>query len=63
MSKFVLGEEQQALTPIQIVAANANGLISSFGREGVDSGDAVIVMNKWQDNYGDNLPEYVSPLN
>ena len=63
MSMFVLGEEQQALTPIQIVAANANGLISSFGREGVDSGDAVIVMNKWQDNYGDNLPEYVSPLN
>ena len=63
MSMFVLGEEQQALTPIQIVAANANGLTSSFGREGVDSGDAVIVMNKWQDNYGDNLPEYVSPLN
>ena len=48
---------------IQKVAANANGLASNFSREGVDSGDAVIVKLKWLGKYGTVLPEYVSPLN
>ena len=63
MSLFVLGAEKQELTQVQKVAANANRVVSSFGREGVDSGDAVIVMNKCQDNYdGVYLPVYDSPL-
>ena len=63
MRLFALYREGHELNEIQKVAANANGLASNFSREGVDSGDAVIVKLKWLGKYGTVLPEYVSPLN
>lgn len=63
MNNYVLHKEAAPLSEAQKLAGNANGLASSFSRDGIDSGDAVIVMNKWLERYVvGKLGVYVSPL-
>lgn len=62
MRLFALYRQGYELNEVQKVAANANGLASNFSREGVDSGDAVVVKLKWLGKYGTVLPPYESPL-
>lgn len=63
MHNYVLNRNNVVLTEIQKIAGNTNGLASSFSRDGIDSGDAVIVMNKWLNRYVESkLGEYESPL-
>ena len=63
MNNYVLHREAAPLSDVQKLAGNANGLASIFSRDGIDSGDAVIVMNKWLKRYSDGkLGDYKSPL-
>ena len=64
MHNYVLHREAAELTQVQKLAGNANGMASEqFSRDGIDSGDAVVVMNKWLNRYvPGKLGTYDSPL-
>ena len=64
MHNFALHREATELSFAQKLAGNVNRIANeNFSREGIDSGDAVIVMNKWLNRYVDGkLGAYVSPL-
>ena len=64
MHNFALHREATELSFAQKLAGNVNRIANeNFSREGIDSGDAVIVMNKWLNRYVDGkLGAYISPL-